>query len=382
MAEIREFITTISLVCHQDDAYKTTEKEMWLSPNKPSELWELMCNVCSLSSEWNMMRVYVDDDKFDQSEPCSEAEWKKFVLEIYHKAMSAQNISGSCIISINLYKKPSNSHEDKPMSFVTEQNQSELYNLKYPSEAEYNSILSQLDAFLASPDVDTAFRCITDEKLKSKIEHDTRHSFVSSHKYWNHVVSGIKNAIFYTPGNIFYIKVQTRESPMKYVPPTAKTNNMIRYLLNYGDKYVVDIKKLSSATYVKNIYIYPDGVLNDDGKVNPGPHHSTSAQGPFNLMDNTNSQSVIDGFRLHDVDTVPTCNHILLATDDLNLVLRVEFQFQNTPDTQYEMDMLKEELERTKLELAETKNLPGATTNKGGIGKLEEILSRLARVGE
>jgi hypothetical protein len=56
------------------------------------------------------MTVYVDDDKFEQSEPCSEAEWKEFVLKIYHTAMSTQNIEGSCILSINLHKKPSNSH--------------------------------------------------------------------------------------------------------------------------------------------------------------------------------------------------------------------------------------------------------------------------------
>jgi hypothetical protein len=113
MAEIRTFYTTISLVCHKDGAHKITEKEMWLSPNKPGELWELMCNVFSLSSEWNMMTVYVDDDKFELSEPCSEAKWKEFVSIIYHTAMSAQNISGSCGISINLYKKPSNIHKDK-----------------------------------------------------------------------------------------------------------------------------------------------------------------------------------------------------------------------------------------------------------------------------
>jgi hypothetical protein len=110
MAQIREFMTTISLVCHKDNANNITEEKMWLSPNKPGELWALMCNVFSLSSEWNKMTVYVDDDKFEQSEPCSEDEWKRFVSIIYHKAMSIQNRLGSCIININLYKKPSNSH--------------------------------------------------------------------------------------------------------------------------------------------------------------------------------------------------------------------------------------------------------------------------------
>jgi len=120
MAEIREYKTTISLVCHKDDAHKITETEMWLSPNKPWELWELMCKVCSLSSEWNSMTVHTEEDTFNQSKPCSEAEWKLFVLEIYFKAMTTQNKTGSCILSINLYKKPSNSHEDKLHALLRE----------------------------------------------------------------------------------------------------------------------------------------------------------------------------------------------------------------------------------------------------------------------
>jgi hypothetical protein len=198
----------------------------------------------------------------------------------------------------------------------------------YPSEYEYNSIVSQLDMFLSSPDVDTAFGWITNQKLKNMLKNHTQHSYVSNMTYWKQVVTDIKNAIFYTPGNIFYLQVQSMESPMEHVPPNAKTSNMIRYPLNSGDRYVVDIKNLSSAKYVKNLYIYPDGIVNSNGKVRPGSRHwAHTVQSPVDIKNMINSTTLRDGVRLFDIDKMSTCNHILLATETNDLVLKVEFQF-------------------------------------------------------
>jgi WD40 repeat protein len=79
---------------------------------------------------------------------------------------------------------------------------------------------------------------------------------------------------------------------------------------------------------VKNLYIYPDGIVDGDGKVGPGPRHwAHTVQSPVDIKNMINSTTLCDGVRLFDIDKVSTCNHILLATDTNDLVLKVEFQF-------------------------------------------------------
>ena len=157
-------------------------------------------------------------------------------------------------------------------------------------EAEYNSIVAQLDAFLACADFASDFaravthadlaravNCITSPNLEAKIKEIDRNWLglrerpAVTLERLKAVVTTIRQGIFCGGGHLFYIVIRSneKEEGSDCVYPTAREDNRFEYTMHDGDPYFVDIKDLSGRKDTDNLYTYDVGENLVTGYPNP-----------------------------------------------------------------------------------------------------------------
>lgn len=144
-------------------------------------------------------------------------------------------------------------------------------------EEQYNSIVAQLDAFLACAnlardlarpvthaDLVSAVNCITSPNLKAKInEIDWNWSGLRERpavtlERLAAVVTTIRRGIFCGGGHLFYVVIRSKEKEegSDCVYPTRSETNTFEYTVHDADAYFVDIKDLSGRKETKTLYTY------------------------------------------------------------------------------------------------------------------------------
>ena len=217
-------------------------------------------------------------------------------------------------------------------------------------EAEYNSIVAQLDAFLACVDVASdlaravthedlarAVNCITSPNLEAKIKEidwkwlGLRELPAVTLERLKAVVTTIRQGIFFGEGHLFYIVIRSKdkEEGSDCVCPTRSETNTFEYTVHDGDSYFVDIKDLSGRKYTPNLYTY-------DVKGT----RVTDFPNPFNLtqprkleMAHQDGKSLLKflpyGIRIYafTVDDEDPDDVIILKNDSNRIVLTLKFQY-------------------------------------------------------
>ena len=220
-------------------------------------------------------------------------------------------------------------------------------------EAEYTSIVAQLDAFLESADLASAVKCITSKNLEDKIKEIDRNWLglrelpAVTLQRLKAVVTTIRQGIFCGEGHLFYIVVRSndKEKGSDCVYPTTRRDKAFEYSIHDEDLYWVDIKDLSGNTYTTNLYAY-----DENGK-------AENFYNPFNLtqprqlemrkkVDGTSHDKFLPyGLRLYgfSLDEEDRQDVAILKNDTNGTVLTLKFDYAQV-DARHDIGFLLNEL--------------------------------------
>jgi hypothetical protein len=222
-------------------------------------------------------------------------------------------------------------------------------------EEEYNSIVAQLDAFLACADLASdlaravthadlvsAVKCITSPNLEAKIKEidpnwlGLRERPGVTLERLKAVVTTIRQGIFCGGGHLFYIVIRSKEKEegSDCVYPTTREDKSFKYTIHDENCYFVDIKDLSGRQYTDNLYSY-DG---DGNRVTgfPNPFNLTQPRllEMSKLRDGQSQHKFLPyGLRMYAfiVDDEDRDDVIILKNDRNAIVLTLNFQYAHVP---------------------------------------------------